>query len=263
MPGARKIAAGRLPDKEVPEQIPGLKAWFDAGDLAYFTLNGSSVSAWVSRGGSLGTSLAFTQGTASSQPTYSTGVSTLNYRPAVQFDGTADFLNTNDQNAWTFLHDGTGASKFTVFRMDSTGPASQRFAQTTNASATERGFFMQFEAGLVSLRVSNGSGTWLNIWNNNSTPHYVKDNSRWQMWGYVDGTQYSRVSNSTLTNSDDVSQDPSSGVPTRVYRVGASSTGTGLFKGWIAADLYYDHVLTNAEITALGTWANRVYGVAI
>jgi hypothetical protein len=253
---ARGVIASGL---EAPQQIAGLKAWFDARTTSHVTI-ATGVSSWVSRAGSLG-SIAYTQATGGNQPAYATAVASLNGKNAIQFDGTDDFLDTNNQNAWTFLHDGTGATRFKVLRLDST-VATQRYCQSSNA-VTEVGVLVQYEAAQVTLRVSNGSGTFLNTWNNNTAAHYAKDVSRWQMWGYVDGTQHSRVSGSSLTNADTVGQDPSASNPGRALRLGATPAAASPLKGYVACEIYYDHVLSAAELSVLTAWANREYGVTV
>lgn len=256
----RNLRGGGGMPLEAPLTIPGLKAWFDARTTSHMTI-ATGISAWVSRAGSLG-SIAWTQGTGGNQPAYATAVASLGGKNAVQFDGSDDYFDTNNQNAWKFLHDGTGASRFTVLRLDSTGGATQRYGQTNNASASEHGVFVQYEASAVALRVGNGSGTWLNLWSLGTAAHYARDVSRWQMWGYVDGAQHSRVSGSSLTNADDAAQDPSTNNPSRAFRLGASPVAASPLKGYVAQEIYYDHILTAGETSLLAAWAASVYGVA-
>lgn len=224
----------------------------------------SGITEWRSRSGSLGTSLAWTQGGASNlQPVYATAVASLNGKNAVQFDGTDDYFDTNNANAWKFLHDGTGASRFFIWRIDSTGGATMRYGQSQDSSASEIGISESNGAAAVTMRVANGSGTFVNNYTTAPSGHYARDVSRWQMWGYATGTQHSRVSGSLLTNADTGGQSPSSSNPTRTYRLGASASGALPFKGYIAQDIYYDHVLTAGELTSLVNFFAPIYGVSV
>lgn len=245
---------------EVPETIPGLKAWFDSRNPAHFALGaGGEVSAWLSRAGSLA-GITWLQGTASNQPIRVASDPQFNNLPAVLLDGVNDSIATNDQAAWTFMHDGTGHSVFRVFRVDSTGPSAQRpLNNATNA--VQIGFLQQFSTTIFSFQIVNGSGTSVALWNVNTPQHYARDVSRWQMLGHVTGTSHSRVSGSSLTFAD-VGGPPSGAASTYPLRMGASPTVTQPFKGQIVQELYYDHVLTAGETTQLANWAASIYGVA-
>lgn len=246
---------------ETPTTIPGLKAWFDSRTDDYFTFStGAQISAWTSRAGSIG-SVAWIQATSSAQPTRALSVATLGSKNAVLFDGTDDYLDTNNANAWKFLHDGTGASRFLVIRADSTGGTTQRFGQTANTSS-DSGVLWQFNTTSMSLQVHKGDGTTVNTWSLSTGAHWARDVSRWQLWGYVSGMQHSRVSGSSVTNADTASP-PSSANPTRTLRMGATATPINWIKGYVAQDLFYDHVLTAGETTQLATWANQQYGVSV
>lgn len=62
--------------------------WFDAADSASVTLNGSTVSQWNDKSGN---GYHLTQGTAGSQPTYTSAGQ--NGRNIITFDGTSDTLS--------------------------------------------------------------------------------------------------------------------------------------------------------------------------
>ena len=69
-----------------PTDIAGLQLWLDASQIAGLN-DGDAVATWSDLSGN---ALDATQSTASRRPTYQT--SEINSRPAVQFDGTDDFL---------------------------------------------------------------------------------------------------------------------------------------------------------------------------
>jgi len=247
------------PVLEAPELVPGLMAWFDSRSSSHFTL-ATGVSEWRSRGGALGTSLAWVQATPANQPAYLASVAAMGNRPAVQFDGVDDWLDANSPTAGTRLHNGLGASTFRIARLDSTGGATQRLLNSA-ANATGIGVLHQSSLTLFTLQVLNGTGTAVNSWNLSTLAHYARDVSRWQMWGYATGTMHSRVSGSSLTNAD-TGGPPSTSNSTAALRVGASNAATFPMKGWVCQEIHYDHVLTAGETTQLANWAAAEYGVA-
>ncbi len=91
-----------------PTDLPGLALWL-RGDLGVST-SGSSVTAWANQG-SLGGS--FTQAAGPMQP----GTATLGANTVVRYDGVDDSLQHDGAASdWTFLHDGSGATIYLVFR---------------------------------------------------------------------------------------------------------------------------------------------------
>jgi hypothetical protein len=248
------------PVVEPPALLTGLKAWFDSRDTAYFALGGGGeVSAWLSRGGSLG-AIAWSQGTAANQPIRVPSEPLMNNMPAVLFDGVNDSIITNNQNAWTFLHDGTGHSVFRVYRMDSTGAASQTISATAGSTSTVGARMQSGGVGSFSYPIYNGTAA-VNL--TAFGAHSARDVARWHMLGHVTGTAYSRTSISSLSGADVGGQLPSVANPTSPYRLGAVvPAGTLPFKGLVVQDIYYDHVLSAGELATLTAWAAPLYGVA-
>jgi hypothetical protein len=81
----------------------GLMGWWDASDAASITATGGSVSQWNDKTGG---GYHMTQATGAAQP--KTGVTTVNGRNAIQFDGVDDAMRTS-----TFLP--TGIIRFAMF----------------------------------------------------------------------------------------------------------------------------------------------------
>lgn len=257
--GGRSVAVTPTPPVgEAPELIPGMKAWFDSRDTAYFALGGGGeVSAWLSRAGSLA-GIAWSQGTGANQPVRVVSEPLFGNMPAVQFDGVNDNFLTSSAAAWAFLHDGSGCSAFRVYRMDSTGATVQAFFANA-AGAAQTGVLQSVNTSNLSSQILNGSGTTLNLFT--AISQLPKNVSRWHMLGYVAGTAHSRVSGSSLTNPD--TGVPSVANPTSTARMGAAAAGSSLFlKGQVVQEIYYDHVLTAGETTSLANWAAAIYGVA-
>jgi hypothetical protein len=238
---------------EVPETIPGLKAWYDSRDASHFALGaGGEVSAWLSRAGSLGA--IWTQGSAANQPIRVPSSSFFGGLPAVRLDGVNDSLVTSNKDAWTFLHNGSGQSTFRVYRLDSTGIVNQ-MALSSEAAATHFGITDFSASGSLTIRFSNGSVR--ETWTLNNVAHSSRDVTRWHMIGLDAANLYSRASGSSL--SDPNVQAPGAGVPSVALRLGNGTANA--FKGLWAQDIYYDHVLTAGETAQLATWAADTYGV--
>ncbi|GAP63451.1 hypothetical protein ARMA_1874 [Ardenticatena maritima] len=129
-----------------------LELWLKAD--AGVTTSGSSVSTWADQSGH---GADVTQGSATSQPTHVTSLASLNNQPAVQFDGSNDYLNIpasviegktafsfftafqwNGGNAWQRLWDfgsNTTYNGFVTTRNDTTN--TPRFAITTSGQPNE------------------------------------------------------------------------------------------------------------------------------
>jgi len=247
------------PTLETPETIPGLKAWFDARNPTYFALGaGNAVSAWLSRAGSIGGGLAWQQGTAASQPVRLASDPLFAGAPSVSFDGINDSLLTTNQNAWKFLHDGTGQSAFRVWWMDATGSTVQQLIANSNA-VTQSGVQQSCNTSNVSLTINKGVTPAANILTGLQLPKGV---ARWHMTAHGANVQYSRISTGII-NQPDTSSPLSALNPTAVLRMGAASAGSSLFlKGRMVTEIYYDHVLTPGEAATLGAWAAANFGVA-
>lgn len=246
---------------EAPLLIADLAAWYDSRTDAYFTLSGSNVTAWASRAGSMGAT-PISQGTALSQPTRATAVASLGGKNAVLFDGTSDFMSAATAADWTFLHNNSGATVFSVERFDSTGPANQVVLQTFPLGAATSGVYHNMRTTTLEVTIGNGSGTYQNNWGIVTAAHFAKDVSRWRSWSYGSNAQTSRVSGSTLTSADVGGQVPSVVAPVNGLRLGRGSSATSSLKGHLAQLIVFKRVLSAAEITSLGTWAASVYGVA-
>jgi hypothetical protein len=252
----------------VPQQISGLKAWFDSRNeaLSWFAFgSGTQISGWLSRAGSMG-SIAWSQSTAANQATWQSSVATFNGQPAVYFDGVNRWFDGPNQTAWTFLHNGTGSSIFHILRIDSSLAADMYFFATRYppAAPTEVGmsdwlFYMPPTA--PGLAVANGTAALLNNWNPGAA-FGTRDVTRWIMSGYVAGTRHARISGSALTNPD-AAGSPSSANTGRIPRLGAApATGGFPYKGWVAQQIHYDHILTAPELTSLVNYFAPIYGIA-
>jgi hypothetical protein len=246
---------------EAPELIPDLAAWYDSRTDAYFALSGSSITAWMSRAGSMG-GMPLSQGVAANQPLRVLGVAEMNNQQSVLLDGVDDFMSAANPADWPFLHDNTGATIVTVERVDSTGIASQHVYGTLSGPAAQRGLYGALGTTSIILRLGNGSGAYQNAWTNANAAHYARDVSRWRAWAYGGGSQKHAVSGSTLTNADAVGQTPSASAPEYALRVGRAGAASSSLKGHVPQILVYKRVLTAPEIASLGAFFAPIYGIA-
>jgi hypothetical protein len=245
------------PTLEAPLQVPGLKAWFDSRDPVYFTFGfDTEVAAWASRDGSIA-GLSWAQAASASRPLRIPSVASLGGRPAVQFDGVDDSLISSNTAAWTFMHNGSGASVFRVYRIDSTGLATQ-LVLNNESSNGHFGIGHIYTASNLQLRYANGVDT-RETWNIPTAGHLQRDVSRWHMYGFETALYHSRVSGSSLTDPNTIV--PAANTSVSTMRLGASTSGTANMKGYIAQEIYYDHILTVAETQLLAEWARAEYGV--
>jgi hypothetical protein len=254
---ARRSANARPLD--APLLISGLAAWYDLRSAQYVTI-ATGVSAMVSRAGSLGLA-TMTQGTTGNQPAYATGVASLRGQNALLFDGTDDWIGAATASDWTFLHNNSGATIFTVERIDSTGPANQIVYHTFALATANAGIYCNMRTTSFETSVGNASGTSLqNNWTLGTAAHYAKDVSRWRAWTYGGGAQGSAVSGSTVSNADIGGQSPSSSAPLVPLRLSRASVP---LKGYLAQVIVYAKVLSATEISRLAVWANQQYGVTV
>lgn len=117
-------AAGGIP-------VSGYSLWLDAADTSTITLSGSQVTQWRDKSPSAYT---FTQSTSSDRPT--SGLTTINGRNVLDFDGTDSLLSTASASTWTFLHDGTKTTQFYVVKRNATSNGTNVLASTNHAGAS-------------------------------------------------------------------------------------------------------------------------------
>lgn len=164
--------------------VAGYHLWLDAAHDASFTYSsGNSVSQWMDRSGN---SLAFTNATTTKQPLR---INRLNGRKTLYFEGsggsTSDWLqSTATASTWNYLHNGTGATIFIVFK-------------TTDATGTDN--------YLLSTDGVYGPGFGISV-NETTTPHKL-DARNYGSAGFLQNTNRN-LSTSTGFNVVTVVSDP-------------------------------------------------------
>jgi hypothetical protein len=229
-------------------------AWFDPTSDVYFTFStGAQVSDYVSRIGAQ----VWSQATSGNQMLRA--LAGLNGRNLLLLDGVNDFLGaTANPNFWKFCHDGTGFSVFAVLLHDVTGTATSSFFRSASTNA-QSGIHYTLNTTSAALSVFNASGSDLNAWVNATAAHYARGTARWQMLGYVDGFQHSRVSGSSLTNADVGGQNPSVANPSLTFLFG---NGASAFKGYVGDLIFLNHIATAGEQAQITSLLAQKWGVA-
>lgn len=117
-----------------PNKIEGLRLWLDASDESTIESNNGSVNKWTSKDDN---AHEFVQTIVGLQPT--TGVATINDKNVLEFENDG-LTNTGDaKSVWTFMHDGTKHTVFSVARCTSTSPNYRVLYGTAGASSTNVG----------------------------------------------------------------------------------------------------------------------------
>lgn len=252
------------PALEVPEQIPGLMAWFDSRTPEQMNASPETgISSWASRAGGLG-AVQLVQPTAANRPLWVAAAAVFGGRPSVQFDGIDDFLDALTAGDWTFLHNNLGATVFTIERIDSTGPASQCVASTCLAGFSTIGISDLFASSQVILRICNGGGVnYQNINNVNSGPLLTRDLSRWRAGTYGGGVRAAHGSGASGSANDVAGQTASTAAPSNPLRIGRTQSNASPLKGHVPEIIIYNRVLSGPELGSLAAWAAAEYGVAV
>lgn len=115
--------------------MTALAVWLDGdsvdGANNATLVNGDPVTTWVNRGSIVDNP---TQATGASKPTFITGG--IAGKPVVRFDG-GDFLRAVTASNYTFMHDGTGCTIYTVVKTGAS--ALGNIVATSTGAGTSRG----------------------------------------------------------------------------------------------------------------------------
>lgn len=257
-----------------PKSIAGLYAWYDAADSAAVTLNGTTVSEWRDKSGG---GRHVSQGTALSQPTYTTagqnGKNCLTFSSA----GSGKRLAAATASDWAFLHD--GLSLYAMFVVASSSGSSGIGAVHTYVSTrgsyntyNVRGFDMAHDYGGVAannnIRVSisgtagmvgrrDMSATGLDVvrcYSILGDPANATSTARLAFTHSASGT-------SSATSSVNTAQ---TGDPAGVLNIGNNATGAAFpHGGKICEILFYNRAaaVTSTESAAIVAYLTKKWGI--
>lgn len=225
----------RLSSGFKPSQIPGLRIWQDAAQIAGLN-DGDAVSSWAD---SSGNGLALTQATGTKQPLYKTGI--FGSQPAVLFDGVDDELVIASHSFSM-----TAGTLFAVYKA-TTG--SYGVVRVNNDTA---GSYWRF--------FGDGNGYW-GIFYTGRIESYPA-----AMPGANVAARVIDVSTSTVKEVfvNGVSKGTTSilfNTPDRVNMGGIIAGGSPRMTGYVAEWGMYDSALSGANLTALQNYLAAKYGL--
>jgi hypothetical protein len=142
------FGGNQTPNKII--EMDGLSFWYDGQDISTITFNGNDVAVWADKSGN-GYDIA--QGTAANQPTYDYANKYLT------FNGTSDYLFSNDSNLTNILSINNSHTVFVVSLYDSGGSPSaiETIVRSGVSSANLYGILYDVASSVQGAFVSNGS----------------------------------------------------------------------------------------------------------
>jgi hypothetical protein len=233
-----------------------LKVWLSAdninGSNNIGLNNGDAVTTWTNTG-SLGDSP--TQGTVAAKPAYTT--SCIGSKPCVRFDG-GDFLLSSVAANYTFLHDGTGATIYTIAKTSAS--AIGTLVATATGSGVVTGIGMRYQ---TTFRTSyfQSDGTTLTV-NSNSANNAI-NTSKFDLYAttFTSGANGLNQFVQGVNVATATAASVSALAPAFPMAVGARPDGAAGVVGDILQVLIYSGVDDSTKQAAIKTWAQCTYGV--
>lgn len=111
--------------------VKGYALWLDASDTSTITLSGSAVTQWNDKSAN---AFQFVQATSGRQPT--SGLTTINGKNVLDFDGGDMLVDNGTVSNWNFLHNGTRTTHFYVIKRNATDNGANWFASTNHAGSS-------------------------------------------------------------------------------------------------------------------------------
>jgi len=245
-----------------PNEISGLKAWYDASDTATITVSGTAVTQWNDKSGN---GYNLTQGTAGLRPI--SGVRTQNGKNAIDFDGSNDVLNAATASNWTFLSNTSGATVFVTVFADTASDA--RYIWSTFGGSF--GYVGSYQSVLgndnTSIGSAVGNGALAAMYLDTSTP-VATDNTAFTITaqfdlgkpsasqrGYLSKNGGTQVNNNTATDA------ASSSSPQTPLGVGGLPGFSESWDGLICELIIYNAVLNATDRGKVITYLASKWGI--
>lgn len=222
-----------------PADVPGLFQWFAADDIVGLN-DGDPVTTWTKSGGTGGNA---TQSSAGAKPSYQTNV--VNSLPAVEFDGTADFLELGNMSALT------AGRIFIVMKLDADPPVAgdglwtigSDVAQSTRFPFSDGNAYDQ--CGTTARKATGNPTPDLATWNIYSVKSITNN---WT--SYFNGVQHYTTGTNTV------------GFATAAYLGRSDQSGADFwFDGLIAEYAAYSEEPSSDNVTALMAYWTAKYGL--
>ncbi len=230
--GSTGTSAPPVSTRVEPEAVPGLVNRWVAADLAL--ANNTVVQTFTSRTGGVN----LTQATSGSRPTYVTSSGALGSKPALRFDGTADFMQA------TVTSDTQPHSIVIVAAPTSVNSLRQLFAGSTDGAQLILTASAQLELYGGTSLLRPGATT--------AAGHvYIGGFSGSSSFVTLDGAARTTGNGGTLATG------------TTVYLGRHGTTAARYFPGDIAEVMIYDHVLTLDEQSSIDSYVQDTYGITV
>lgn len=258
--GDRRI--GGAPPAPVIPDAANMRGWVDSLDFDgsnNSTLTSGDSLASVVNKGTLGG--VFSQGTGTAQPVYQAAAGPGGARPAAVLDGT-DFLTSSlPMASWTFLHDGTGATIYSVVKTSTS--AVHTIASTCNGGGTAIGVIHRYNTGFAASYAMN-DGVALRIAVNGAAASVT--NGSFDVYASTltsastpNANLY--VNNMAATVATANSAGFTSTQPASTLVIGATPSATFPLVGQLAAVLVYQGVHDATQRAAVLAFLQTRYGV--
>lgn len=226
--------------KFLPTDIAGIDLWLKADAITGLS-NGAAVASWVDSSGAGNTA---TNSTTVEQPSYQTNQ--INGKPAVRFDGTADYLRTNVNMS------GADQTVFVVYKKTSTAWAafmgSTAYGGFKFVSGSTLSTDKNFAAALQTAQTGMPINTWAIAWGQYS------DSRNSSRVGFNGWAVEKALTSETLTAG-------------KTGIIGATqntvSTGVEFYPGDIAEVIHYSSYLTGADTRAVEQYLSDKYNIPL
>lgn len=242
--------------------VAGYKLWLDASDATSITASGGAVSQWNDKSGNASN---FTQGTGANQPT--TGTRTINSKNIIDFDGTNDFLSCpSSTGLFKYLHNTTGGTTFFVGIVDDTAATKGLFGSAQFSSA-EIGAVLEVTAAekteVAIVRGSSGASTALSFDTNTltaGTAFYLAN--KFDGGNATAGNRLREALNGgAFAGANTLTFAASSSDSTYNMAIGAAGSGISPFNGGIAEVIFYEGILSDADIDLVEAYLAAKWGI--
>lgn len=244
----------------VPPDFINLRLWLDSLDvdgLGNTTLaNGDRIAAWVNKG-SLGG--AFAQPTALSQPVFGVATGPGGAKAGVTFNGAEFMVSSLPASAFTFLHDGSGSTIYSVTKSAFSGD----YVVIGTSSGGVADIGTRIRRGPVSTRLRStvdAVGVAVDIFPANSTALNVYDVHTATLLS-ADPAPAQFYRNAGFMASQVPSLPLSALPPTSTMYLGSAPDGTQLLRAVAATEMCFAGRHTPAQIADTVAWIAATYGV--
>ncbi len=252
-------AAGGIP-------VTGYRLWLDANDTSTITLSGSAVTQWNDKSAN---TYQFTQGTSSRRPT--SGLTTINGRNVLDFDGTDHLASTASASTWSFLHDGTKTTQFYVVKRNATSNGTNVLTSTNHigaSAAIAAHAFINDSTNYPGLSIHNGTSGDAVVRLDATADTAIGTNTTVITYATDPGNSSSGdrakvyVNNGSAIGNNTWGQTPSTSAPYGTLLIGDLGPGIDIgLKGKFAEIIIYPFELTTTQRNSVRDYLIGKWGI--